>query len=80
MALPKTRNVGQSLNRARSKTRAKHPKDLHFDLNLDAIPSNFKIAEVFVGKKRRRVRHLVMYSPEQLAILATRRRIFGDGT
>jgi len=80
MALPKTRNVSQSLNRARAKTRAKHPKDLNFDLNLDAVPSNFKVAEVFVGKGKRRIRHLIMYSPEQLAILATRRRIYGDGT
>lgn len=80
MALAKSRNVNQSLNRARANTRAKHPKDLNFDLNLDAAPSNFKVAEVFVGKGKRGVRHLIMYSPEQLAILATSRSIYGDGT
>ena len=39
MALPKTRNVSQSLSRARAKTRAKHPKDLNFE-GTSSLPTS----------------------------------------
>ena len=51
MALSKTRNVSQSLNRGRAKTRANHPKDLNFKLNLELSLLTSKLLNSLLEKE-----------------------------
>ena len=61
-------SFSQAVNRFRAKNRPPNPENLEFELNEDAIPDYFTVHDIWVGKGRRRTRHLILISVKQVII------------
>lgn len=72
-------NLERAANRARASRRPANPKDMMFDINLDALPPGFVKKDVTVGIQNPR-RHVILASDEQVQLLKTRKRLYIDGT
>ena len=74
--LPNPKSLYRTANRVRQATRPKHPENLKFDLNLDAIPEDFVQADISVRGKR----HFLLATSFMLSLLVTAKNWFVDGT
>ena len=75
-ALSQPSALARSSNRQREATRPTHPSDLDFDVNIDAIPDDFFIADITVGQQRQ----LMFATQHQLQLLARAKTWYVDGT
>jgi hypothetical protein len=75
-ALSQPSALARSSNRQRESTRPTHPPDLDFDVNINAIPTDFFIADISVGQRR----HLIFATQHQLQLLARAKTWYVDGT
>ena len=74
--LPHPKSLYRTANRVRQATRPNHPDDLKFELNLDAIPTDFVQADISVHGKR----HFLLATSFMLSLLLNAKKWFVDGT
>lgn len=80
--LPKVDNMVRAANRCRQETRPRHPVDLDFELQLDAIPANFLLSDIRILENDGETvgHHILFATDQQLKLLAAASTWFIDGT
>lgn len=74
--MPAPRFLARNVNRQRQGTRPRHPTDLEFEVQENAIPEDFFQYDVEVNNRR----HLIFATKVQLQLLDQAKNWFMDGT
>ena len=78
--MPQPSALVRATNRQRAKSRPTHPQTLDFQINLNAIPDDFLLADVNVSCTSGDKRHLIFSTDKQLELLAKAKSWYVDGT
>ena len=76
LCIPAPDLLARNVNRQRQIGRPSHPQDLSFDINMDALPDNFFIADIMVNNRR----HLIFATNHQLHLLKRAKNWYVDAT
>ena len=79
-AKPQPSALVRAINRQRVKSRHTQPQPLDFDINMNAIPDDFLLADVNVSCTSGDKRHLIFSTDKQLELLARAKSWYVDGT
>ena len=71
--------LGRIANRARQRSRPRHPGDLDFTLAMEHVPKQF-VKPIDISLHGGSERHLLFFTEEQLKLLQKARQWFVDGT
>ena len=75
-ALPTVDSLVRATNLARQRRRPKHPQNLDFEFDEDAIPEDFVQADVSVGPAR----HIILFTTFLMSLLCSSLVWYVDGT
>ena len=75
-ALPNFESLVRSINDHRTNQRPKDPKDKNFELEVENIPDDFLLEDLFLNGER----HIIFSTKQQLNLLTRAKTWFVDGT